>query len=176
MPGPYGYGRNEVDGGVESELLLDAFTGEFGVEDGPVDRGTPPLPVAHGIEKLPPEYEKGAVGTDPVEVELNAVTGEFGVEAGGVKVNRGILPLPVGNGKAERLPLSNEGLYGTAVYGVWMTTEELFEAVTGEFGVEAGPVDKGTEPDPVGNGKMDLLPAGNEGVKVDEIGTEGKDP
>jgi len=80
------------------EVMLEAVTGEFGVEDGPVDSGTTPLPVAQGTEKLPPGYEKGAVGTDPEDVEFTAVTGELGVEAGGVKVKSGTLPLPVGKG------------------------------------------------------------------------------
>jgi len=66
--------------------------------------------------------------------------------------------------------------YGTGVYGVGTTIEELLEVVTGEFGVEAGPVNKATVPEPVGNGKSDLFPAGKDGVKLGETGEDGKDP
>lgn len=68
----------------EIELVLEAVTGEIGVDDGLVKSGTPPLPVAHGTVQLPPGYENGGVGVERVELELLAVTGEIGVVAGTV--------------------------------------------------------------------------------------------
>lgn len=57
-----------------------------------------------------------------------------------------------------------------------MAIEELFEAVIGEFGVEDGAVSRGTVPEPLGNGKIDLLPAGNDGVKLDGTDEDEKGP
>jgi len=74
------------------------------------------------------------------------------------------------------LPLPKDGPYGFGLYGVGITVEELFDAVIGELGVDAGPVDNGTEPEPVGNGNMDLLPAGKGGVKLEPLGADGNDP
>lgn len=62
------------------------------------------------------------------------------------------------------------------MYGVGITTEELLEAVIGETGEEVGPVNKGIVPEPVGNGKPVLFPAGNDGVKLGETGEDEKGP
>ncbi|KAJ9620902.1 hypothetical protein H2203_007488 [Taxawa tesnikishii (nom. ined.)] len=145
-------GEEEAEDEVEE---TDAVTGLLGVLPGPEEEGGE-LAEELSDDEVDPVADEVSSSVHVVEEEelRDAVTGEFGVEEGPVVT--GALEVEV----EEALPpldSEEDEELRVRVYVVWYVrvvvefvngTEEVeleTEAVTGEFGVEDGPVLRGTE-------------------------------